>query len=395
MVGRRVRRWLQRHGLKTVLALVLVFSGLSLRQAWDIASHLRHEARESSERYSEIIAALGDTTPGADTDVLLKLAESLRHEGVPIVVTDTSGRPKMHANLPPDVVAGGDDAIRGHVIQLDRINVPRRASDGSLIHFGSLPVARRLNWLRGLQLGVLVLAVAVGVWAYRTAVERHRDRIWVAMARESAHQLGTPLMSAGAWVDRLNELPDPAAREVGGHLAGDLERLERVAQRFERIGRPARRDQVGLGALAERVAAYFAPRLPKRSNPVVVRVEAPNAGPMVPADPVLLEWALEALVRNAIDALSGQGGNVTIAVHADQKHAVLTVIDDGPGIDPEVRSQVFEPGVSTKRGGWGIGLALARRIVEDVHGGRLEHMPSERGAVFRADIPVTGGADDA
>ncbi len=378
------------------MTLVLVFGALSLWQAWDIASLLRREARENSERYAEIVAALSDTTPGADTDVLLKLAGSLRSEGVPIVVTDSAGTPTINANLPSNVVEGGDGAMRGFVRQLDRINVPRRAPDGTTIHYGNLPVARRLNWLRALQLGVLLLALAIGIWAYRTAVERHRDRIWVAMARESAHQMGTPLMSASAWVERLNELPDAGARDVGKHLASDLERLQRVAQRFERIGRPARRDQVGLGALAERVAAYFAPRLPRRANPVHLTVSAGTAGPMVSADPVLLEWALEALVRNAIDALSGKGGNITITVESPgEDWAQLTVSDDGPGIDASVRSQVFEPGVSTKRGGWGIGLALARRIVEDVHGGRLEHVPSEHGTVFRADIPLRTHADHA
>ncbi|UCD23420.1 MAG: ATP-binding protein, partial [Gemmatimonadota bacterium] len=105
-------------------------------------------------------------------------------------------------------------------------------------------------------------------------------------------------------------------------------------------------------------------------------------------DPVLVEWALEALVRNSIDALSGRGGNITIAVKRTGDEAKIEVADTGPGIPAEVRNNLFEPGVSTKSGGWGIGLALARRIVEDVHGGRLEISPSQVGATFVATLPV-------
>jgi len=200
-------------------------------------------------------------------------------------------------------------------------------------------------------------------------------------------------MSADAWVDRLTDVPDEKAREIAGHLIADLERLRRVAKRFERIGRPARHDKVGLGVLAERVAAYFEPRLPKHANRIRLTVSAPESGPTIHADPVLIEWALEALVRNSIDALSGRGGKVAITVEADGGNARLSVADDGPGIPLDVRDNLFEPGVSTKSGGWGIGLALARRIVEDVHGGHLELASSEGGATFVATVPAAGDAE--
>jgi signal transduction histidine kinase len=261
------------------------------------------------------------------------------------------------------------------------------------IHFGALPVTRRFTSLGILQVGVLLTAILVGVWAYRTSVDRHRDRLWVAMARESAHQLGTPLMSADAWVDRLADHPDAKTREIATHLNADLDRLGRVAKRFERIGRPARHDKVGIGVMVERVAAYFEPRLPKHANQIRLAVRAPESGPTINADPVLIEWALEALVRNSIDALSGRGGNISITVEAEGNDARISVADDGPGIPIEVRNKLFEPGISTKSGGWGIGLALARRIIEDVHGGHLELASSEGGATFVAKVPTAGDAD--
>jgi signal transduction histidine kinase len=255
------------------------------------------------------------------------------------------------------------------------------------VHYGPLPVARRLRLLGLLQLALLMSAVAAGLWAYRAAGERDRDRLWVAMARESAHQLGTPLMSANAWVDRLLERGEHTG-EIAGHLLADLDRLHRVVQRFERIGRPPRLERVALGTVVERTVTYFTPRLPRHAHQVRFVVQAPAAGPFVTGDQVLLEWALEALVRNAIDALKGRSGTITLKVDADQDQARVTVQDDGPGVAPEVRGKIFEPGVTTKTGGWGIGLALARRIAEDVHEGRLTLSSSTAGAEFVLEIPV-------
>jgi signal transduction histidine kinase len=373
----------------------VLFGGISAWQAWDLARHLRSEAREASRIYGQIVAALSDTT-GQETGILLGLVQEVNLSGVPLVVTNSLGTPTAFVNLPFEIGPNypTDPEFREYIAELDRANPPVTVPNGSQVHFGDLPVARRLTTLGILQLTILVTAVAIGVWAYRKAVEGHRDRLWVAMARESAHQMGTPLMSAGAWVDRLRDMSEKGAQDIASHLTDDLDRLERVAKRFERIGRPARHAQVGLGVLAERVAAYFEPRLPKHANSVKLWVRAPEAGPMVQADPILVEWALESLVRNSIDALSGRGGHITVQVTEGAESARVSVIDDGPGVPPEVRSSLFEPGVSTKAGGWGIGLALARRIVEDVHGGKLELLPTKVGTSFVATLPVAAGETD-
>jgi signal transduction histidine kinase len=194
-------------------------------------------------------------------------------------------------------------------------------------------------------------------------------------------------MSLQGWIESLRGRPVPPP-DLAEHLAADAERLERVAKRFERIGNPARREPVGLGALAERVAEYFRPRLPQHANRITLRVVAPGAGPTVTGDPVLLEWTLEALVKNAIDALHGREGNITLRVTGDHARAELRVSDDGPGVSREMRRSLFEPGASSKQGGWGIGLALARRVVEDAHGGELMLEPGDHGATFVVRLPL-------
>jgi signal transduction histidine kinase len=385
-VAGKFRRRVARHGPEIALGLVVLLSGVSLWQAWDVSDHLREEAAQASRIYGRVIAALNDTVPGAQTEALLDVVREIGRTGLPVIVTDSAGHPTAMENLPDDIAAD-PAALRRLVTAFDARNAPFGVPQLGRVHYGLLPIGRRLRRLGFLQLGLLGSAVAAGIWAYRAAVDRDRDRLWVAMARESAHQLGTPLMSANAWVDRLLERGTHTG-EIAGHLLADLDRLQRVAQRFERIGRPARRDRVAVGALAERVAAYFGPRLPRHAHQVHLAVDAPTAGPIVQGDPVLLEWAIEALVRNAVDALRGRDGTITVRVTCQPGTAEIRVSDDGPGIAPEVRSRLFEPGVTTKTGGWGIGLALARRIVEDVHDGRLSLGDPPAGAEFVLRLPL-------
>jgi len=167
------------------------------------------------------------------------------------------------------------------------------------------------------------------------------------------------------------------------HMDGDLERLKRVANRFERIGRPPRKETVNLGDLVERVAKYFRARVPTLAQRVTV-VSTRGEGPLtVDGDPVLLEWAIESLAKNAIDALAGRDGQVTMSATALPEGQVrVRVSDNGPGVPRELGKRIFEPGFSTKEHGWGIGLPLARRIIRDNHGGELVLTPSERGATF-------------
>jgi signal transduction histidine kinase len=203
------------------------------------------------------------------------------------------------------------------------------------------------------------------------------------MARESAHQLGTPLSSLRGWLELLEERDaGDGARETAHLMRADLERLERVAHRFERIGRPPKQEPVDIGALVAHVADYFRARVPTLARAVTIHTRLPDTPLTIAGDPVLLEWALEALIKNAIDALGGRGGTIDLVVEPKESGARIRVSDDGPGIPRDVRSHIFDPGFTTKRGGWGIGLPLARRIVQDWHDGTLRVLPTDRGATF-------------
>jgi signal transduction histidine kinase len=392
-IGKRFRR----AAPIVALSLAAVVGGVSLWQALQIVTHLGSEARSQTRIFGSIVAALQAPTPELQTDRLFATVLEIRETGLPLILTDRAGNVSVCANLalepdPCDLASGDLADPRILIVARDfaQSNAPVVTPDSSQIYFGSTESARQLTLLAVLQLTVLAVAVFAGIWGYRSAAHLHRDRLWVAMARESAHQLGTPLMSVAAWIERLRDV-EPDTKKIAKHLRADLDRLERVAQRFERIGRPARQERVGMGSLTARVATYFEPRLPRHANKIAFSVHAPSAGPMVSGDPVLLEWAVEALIRNSIDALSGRGGCIDATVSREGDRVRLVVEDDGPGVGIEVMDTLFEPGITTKSGGWGIGLALANRIFEDVHGGQLRFESIESGARFVAELPALVG----
>ncbi|HYK83469.1 MAG TPA: HAMP domain-containing sensor histidine kinase [Gemmatimonadales bacterium] len=383
----------RRAGPPAVVGLALLLGGITVAYAWVVARHLQADARETSRLLGRVFAGLDDPRPDAATDALLDLARQIRTLGTPIVVTDTAGRITALDNAPPELAADSV-RLRAWIAELDRENLPLVQPGVGTIHYGVLPVARQFILLGVLEGGVFVCLALLAVWAYRARIAAARDRLWVAMARESAHQLGTPLMSLTGWIAYLRENPETSTVELADHLQADAERLERVAKRFERIGRPARREPIGLGALAERVVSYFRPRLPTLASPVTLNLNATGPGPTALGDPVLVEWAIEAVLKNAIDALSGRGGRIDVTVEAAGRTTRVSVRDDGPGVPADVRAQLFEPGVSTKPGGWGIGLALARRIVEQQHGGRLLYRPAPAGVgtEFVLEFPLVASA---
>lgn len=380
------RERLRRFAPALVMFLVALLVGMSVGTSLLVVRHFKREALDASRLYGGVFGGLNDPRPGAEAGALLRLGQEVRALGMPLIVTDATGRVTAFDNLPFEATAD-DPRILEFAKQLDRRNPPISDSLVGQIHYGALPAGRFITRLVLLEVLTIAAILWLAVYGYRAAMASQRDRVWVAMAREAAHQLGTPLMSLHGWIETLRSRPSPPAN-LADHLLADTERLDRVAQRFERIGNAPRRESIGLGALADRVAHYFRPRLPKRANQIELRVEAAGPGPTVKGDPVLLEWALEALVKNAIDAMQGRSGSIVLRTGVNGEHAELRVIDDGPGVPREFRRAIFHAGMSTKEGGWGIGLALARRVVQDGHGGRLELDPAAEHTTFVVRIPL-------
>ena len=349
-----------------------------------VVTDLRREAARSSQMYARVYQAL--TQEGDDgTSALLDLSQYIIQAGVPVIVTSADGTPTATANLPfSDSMSA--PRVREYVRVLDKANRPISQPGVGNVHYGDTPLVEGLRVVPIITVVTLGLFLVAGVYALVARGRAERERVFAGMAREAAHQLGTPLTALAGWVELLAEREAEQDRTIStavDHMRNDLDRLERVAHRFERIGRPAQRDPVDVREIVFRVAAYFRVRVPTLTHTVTIAAVLPDDPLSVEGDAVLLEWALESLVRNAIDALAGRGGRVDMSVEPlPEGGARVVIADDGPGVPRELRNEIFKAGFTTKPRGWGIGLALARRIITDNHGGRLTLLPTDRGAAF-------------
>jgi signal transduction histidine kinase len=367
--------------LGVLLALVL---GSYILYSQRIVRQLRSDAAMYGKMYARVFRALADPNEDAGNAALLDLSQHIQQLGVPVIVTDASNRPTAVANLPFDAQPS-DPRVAEYVQVLDRINPPVIEPHVGRVHYGDSTMVTSLRIIPLLQAALLALVFIAGVYVLLTRNRADRERVWAGMARESAHQLATPLSSLSGWIEllRARSEEDPVAGSAMAHMVGDLERLERVAHRFERIGRPPRRDAVDVAALTQRVAHYFEARVPTLAYRVSIVAPDAREPLTIEGDAVLLEWAMESLTKNALDALAGRGGTVRLSAERTGDGDVrIRVADDGPGVPREHRRRIFEPGFSTKERGWGIGLSLAKRIVEESHGGRLLLVSTDRGATF-------------
>ena len=389
--------------IKLPIALATLFVmllGWYLVYTQRIVRSMQADAETLANIFNEVQQAITDPGQGAAEDALFRLQEAVLETGVPIIVTGPGDTVLYVENLPFEVdvrTSAGQVSVREYLTRLDVRHPPVGDSATQRIHFGDTPEVRSLRWIPWLQAGGLLLTALIGFTVIRAQRRAESERAWTAMARELAHQLGTPISSLQGWLEVLR-LP-PAGRpgdlgegEIADALAEDLIRLERISHRFELIGVDPELEKVSLGRVVRDLERYLQARLPRFGPGVKLTMDVPEDLPPVQGNEVLLAWALENVVKNALDALAGRGGRIAVdARRGDPGWVLLRIQDDGPGVDPEVRDRIFDPGVTTKSGGWGVGLALSRRIVEGVHGGRIDLLDGRSGgATFQIRLPAAG-----
>ena len=381
--------------LATVFVLLL---GWWLIYTQQIVQRVEENSVLLSRIFAEVQEGLLTQSPPRETQALLNLQRMIVETEVPLVVMGPADTVLQHANLPFEAderTASGQAQIREYVLLLDAVNAPVGDPNTLHIHFGQTPAVRRAVWIPWLQAGGLLLTVFVGLLVVQTQRRAEGERAWTSMARELAHQLGTPLSSLQGWLEVLrlprSERPgDLTDTEIAGSIEEDLERLERISHRFELIGTDPELESLSLRQVITDLEHYLVARIPRLAKTGIdLVVDVPRGLPRVKGNEVLLIWALENVVKNALDALAGRGGKITIyARDIGGKWVSVRIRDTGPGVDPEIRARIFEPGVSTKASGWGVGLALSRRIVEGVHRGRIELMETEEGTTFQIRLPA-------
>lgn len=339
------------------------------------------------------------------------LASEIVVEGafdIPAIITDATGlQPLFWRNVPvPDSLDGlspADSAqamarLRNLVAEMDRVHRPipirLRFQDTELVqyvHYGESRLIRQLRIFPYVQLFVMGLFILVGYLGFSYVRRSEQRSLWVGMAKEAAHQLGTPLSSLMGWVEllRTHSLAPAQQQEALDEIVKDIARLKRVAQRFSEIGSLPRLKEQPLAPVIQNTADYMRRRMPRLGKQVTLVVQVPE-DIRVPLNAELFEWVIENLLKNALDAMEGTDGRIEVRARVQGNAVQIDVQDTGRGIDRRQWKNIFRPGYSTKKRGWGLGLSLAKRIVEDYHGGTiaLVHSRPGQGSTFRITLPL-------
>ncbi len=337
-----------------------------------------------------------------------RVADLIKEIGIPIIITDNSGLPivwnpgvtgipaldDFEALASQDPANPTDPRVRDALAmaaRFDRQAQPYAIFDAdgrrlATLHHGPSALSRQIQFMPYLELGIMVLFFLAILWGLQVKKENDQNLLFAGMAKETAHQLGTPITSIMGWLALLEDrLPgDDTLSELGK----DVERLNKVSVRFSQIGSRPKLEETDLTGVVEDTITYFRRRLPHLGGRVQLRSEG-AVGHAVEFNRDLLEWVLENLIKNGIDALVDGKGTVTVKL-ADlpEGGVIVRVTDTGSGIKHSVRTKIFEAGFSTKSRGWGMGLALVKRIVTQYHGGKIRvESTGSQGTTFAFTLP--------
>lgn len=352
-------------------------------------AELQREELEKIELIAEATRRMSDLTiQFQDYSFILEIIQ--RNETVPVVLTNGQGFPISIRNVPEEYLQRAE-RIPQLLDQLAQEHEPivihLPTGEENRIYYGSSAMLKELRYYPYVQLVFIGVIVLFGYLILRQTRLVEQNRIWVGFAKETAHQLGTPISSLMAWTHLLEE--ENVHDELAQSLRMDVNRLERVADRFSKIGATPQTNDTDIAATINQSVDYMRPRI---SQKIQLLAALPRTLHAVPHNAVLMQWVLENLIRNAVDAITGEGV-IAVRLTYDYRYACIDCSDNGKGMNRSVRKRVFRPGYSTKMRGWGLGLSLAKRIVHDYHHGRIFVQRSEpnRGTTFRVMIPRQKG----
>ncbi len=254
-------------------------------------------------------------------------------------------------------------------------------SQTQYVYYGESPTVRYLRYFPYIQLSLLAVLLGIGYVSYRAIARSEQSNLWVGMTKEAAHQLGTPLSSLYGWVELLREeKDDDFTQRICGELENDISRLRGVAERFNKIGSEPELNTEKLNPILEEVVNYMEQRLPQLGKNVDV-VRHLDSSVRAKVNPDLFQWALENLIKNAMDAIKTNTTKSYVSVKLErvENEVFIDITDSGVGIEKKYQGEVFKPGYSTKKRGWGLGLSLTKRIIEEYHNGKLIIHKSELG----------------
>lgn len=370
-----------------LMAILVAVSSLFVSKT--LTDNLKREEQGRMEVWAEAMKSLSKADGNTDLSLVLKVLNE--NDYIPVILLDRRGNVTDYRNVSLRGVNRADslrDArqlalnwiAEGHVIRVTIDNV-----DNSYINvcYDESLILKRLTIFPFVQLAVVVIFVVLAVFALLASKRAEQNRVWAGLSKETAHQLGTPISSLMAWVEVLKEeYPDDT---LIPELDKDVSRLRLISDRFSKIGSKPELAIVSLQEVLAHVVDYIDRRT---SHNVVIRCQLPDHDVMVNINAALFEWVIENLCKNAVDAMNGGPGTISIAVMETGQKVAIDVADTGKGISKKNLKTVFKPGFTTKKRGWGLGLSLAKRIIEEYHKGRIFVKSSEVGVgtTFRIEL---------
>lgn len=407
-----IRFWLKVYLLIGVVILTVSVFLYTNRVLGRMEAQSEATTRLFSRFIAEVVFQVGDA---GMRGILQQVIEEI---DLPIIITDVDGRPlAWHrvgieapddsefemllsidpANPPPGKIAELIELAR----RMDSRNAPmpiqpvRSDIVQGYVHFGTSRLQDELRLMPAILLGLFLLFMGVGFQGFRYLKLSEQRSIWVGLARETAHQLGTPLSALLGWTQLVkDQVAEGLTDEIVGsieEMEDDLKRLSKITERFSKIGSRPELNGMSISSVLERTVQYFHKRLPRLKADSTISLEFEET-PLIRGNEELLEWVFENLIKNALDAMGEKGGRIEIRTRFDASNQQVEVFvkDTGKGIPAALRQRIFNPGFTTKKRGWGLGLALTRRIVVDYHGGDIRVAESQPGGgtTFLVRFPV-------
>ena len=359
-----------------------------------LSAELREDNRDVVKLYAEIIAATVQDESNTNIDFIFE--NIIKKVKFPIIQSDQNKNPQLWTNLPGNINSESD-RIK-FLSSMDKINMPiplvfNDKINGPItfgyLHYGDSILIQKIQiwtYIELLSIGMFVLFGFMGFSFIRNSEKQH---IWVGLSRETAHQLGTPVSALLGWLDHLKN-DSSSVKKVIPELESDIERLEQVSRRFSKMGSKPEMEYFDLSNKVENVLTYLKRRIPTLGKKVdLVNDIEPDIE--IKANGTLLSWAIENLIKNSIDSISGDLGSIHVSMSKNKSNVKIRISDNGCGIPKKDWKNIFRPGFSTKKSGWGLGLSLCQRIINEVHKGELyiKESSEDAGTIFEINIPAT------
>jgi len=360
------------------IKIILVVAAVLIAVASLLISHflvrdLSNEEHHRMEVWAQALHALNAADETTDLSLVVSVMEG--NNTIPVIVMNDEGEITDYRNI--EDTTRIESYARRMIRSGDTIHV-----DGQIVCYDESIMLKRLSAWPYIQLGIVLVFVVVAIFALLSSKRAEQNKVWVGLSKETAHQLGTPVSSLMAWVEMLKEqYPED---DLLPEMDKDVKRLQLIAERFSKIGSLPEPMESSMNEVLEHVVDYMDRRT---SNQVQMVKNFPNHDVIVKMNASLFEWVVENLCKNAVDAMEGKG-TIMLTLTDDEQSVTIDVQDTGKGIKKKDINNVFTPGFTTKKRGWGLGLSLAKRIVEEYHKGRIFVKQSEigKGTTFRIEM---------